>query len=70
MGKVIKAVYENGVFKPIEKVNLKDGEIVEIEIKEKRIGEKFYQVLDELEKKAPKVYNAIKVLEEIRDDRY
>ena len=41
-----------------------------IEIKEKRIGEKFYQALDEFEKKAPKVYNAIKVLEEIRNDRY
>jgi predicted DNA-binding antitoxin AbrB/MazE fold protein len=70
MEKIIETVYEKSVFKPLEKVNLKDGEIVEIEIKEKRIGEKFYQVLDELEKKAPKVYNAIKVLEEIRDDRY
>ena len=56
MEKIIETVYEKSVFKPLEKVNLKDGEIVEIEIKEKRISEKFYQVLDELEKKAPKVY--------------
>jgi len=70
MEKIIEAVYEKSVFKPLEKVNLKDDEIVEIEIKEKRISEKFYQVLDELEKKAPKVYNALKVLEEIRDDCY
>ena len=32
MGKVIEAVYENGVFKPLEKVNLKDGEKVKIRV--------------------------------------
>jgi predicted DNA-binding antitoxin AbrB/MazE fold protein len=32
MGKVIEAVYENGVFKPLEKVNLKDGERVKIKV--------------------------------------
>ena len=36
MGKVIEAMYEKGVFKPLEKVDLMDGEIVEIEIKKKR----------------------------------
>ncbi|HIP13408.1 MAG TPA: DUF104 domain-containing protein [Arcobacter sp.] len=70
MAKIIEAIYENGVFKPLEKVDLKEGEIVKIEIKEKKISEKFYQVLEELEKKAPKVYNAIKVLEDVRNDRY
>ena len=32
MAKVIEAVYENGVFKPLEKVNLKDGEKVKIRV--------------------------------------
>ena len=32
MGKVIEAVYEKGVFKPLEKVNLKDGERVKIRV--------------------------------------
>jgi predicted DNA-binding antitoxin AbrB/MazE fold protein len=32
MVKVIEAVYENGVFKPLEKVNLKDGERVKIRV--------------------------------------
>ena len=32
MGKVIEAVYENGVFKPLKKVDLKDGERVKIRI--------------------------------------
>uniref|UniRef100_A0A7C3YPI3 Antitoxin n=1 Tax=Geoglobus ahangari TaxID=113653 RepID=A0A7C3YPI3_9EURY len=70
MGKVIEVIYEDGVLKPLEKIDLKEGEIVEIEIKEKRIGDRFYKTLEELEKKAPKVYNVFKVLEEIRDDRY
>ncbi len=34
--KVIEAVYSDGVFKPLEKVSLPDGEKVEIEIKEKK----------------------------------
>jgi len=42
----------------------------EIEIKEKRIGEKFYEMLDKLDKKAPKVNKAFKILEEIRNDSY
>lgn len=32
MSKVIEAIYENGVFKPLEKVDLKDGEKVRITI--------------------------------------
>ena len=70
MAKVIEAVYENGVFRPLEKINLKEGEIVKVEIKEKKISERFYQVLEELERKAPKVRNVIKVLEDVRNDRY
>jgi len=32
MAKVIEAVYENGVFKPLEKPNLKEGEKVKIRV--------------------------------------
>ena len=41
MAKVIEAVYENGVFRLLEKINLKEGEVVKVEIKEKKISEKF-----------------------------
>jgi len=34
--KVIEAIYSGGVFKPLGKVSLADGEKVEIEIKEKK----------------------------------
>jgi predicted DNA-binding antitoxin AbrB/MazE fold protein len=37
MQKAIKAIYSEGVFKPIEKVNLPEGEKVEIEIKEQKV---------------------------------
>ncbi len=36
MPKVIEAIYENGVFKPLEKVELKDGEKVKIFVKADR----------------------------------
>lgn len=34
MVKVIEAIYENGVFKPLEKVDLKEGTKVRLEITE------------------------------------
>ena len=33
MPKIIEAVYENGVFKPLQKVDLKEGEKVKILLK-------------------------------------
>ncbi|AKG92129.1 Protein of unknown function DUF104 [Geoglobus ahangari] len=35
MAKVIEAIYEKGIFKPLEDVGLREGEIVEIEIRKK-----------------------------------
>ncbi|WP_202318637.1 antitoxin family protein [Archaeoglobus neptunius] len=35
MPKVIEVIYENGVFKPLEKVDLNEGEKLRIEIREK-----------------------------------
>lgn len=34
MPKIIEAIYENGVFKPLEKVELKEGEKVKIKLAE------------------------------------
>ncbi|WP_456329711.1 antitoxin family protein [Archaeoglobus sp.] len=34
MPKIIEAVYENGVFKPLQKVNLKEGEKVRLVVRE------------------------------------
>jgi len=33
MPEVIEVVYEKGVFKPLEKVNLREGEKIKVEIK-------------------------------------
>ena len=39
MPKVIEAIYENGVFKPLEKVELKNGERVRVEIRVRVVDE-------------------------------
>ena len=36
MQKTIEVVYEKGVFKPLEKVDLEEGERMKIEIRERR----------------------------------
>lgn len=47
MPKIIEAIYENGVFKPLEKVELKEGERVKIrvEIDKKKILAKYRGLL-------------------------
>ncbi|AAB90182.1 MULTISPECIES: antitoxin family protein [Archaeoglobus] len=42
MPKIIEAIYENGVFKPLQKVDLKEGERVRIKL------EKVEEVVDEV----------------------
>ncbi len=39
MQKTIEVVYEDGVFKPLEKVELKEGEHAKIRMEEKKKGE-------------------------------
>jgi predicted DNA-binding antitoxin AbrB/MazE fold protein len=34
MPKIIEAIYENGVFKPLQKVDLKEGEKIRLRIEE------------------------------------
>lgn len=70
MGDVIEVIYENGVFKPLKKVRLKEGEFVKIEIKEtKKVTKKFYHALEELREKTEKVEGAYRALEELRNAR-
>jgi len=53
MTKVIEVVYENGVFKPLEKVNLKEGEILKIKIEKSGLHDiikkyrKYFEDIDE-----------------------
>jgi len=74
--KVIEAVYSKGVFKPLVKVRLPEGEKVEIEIKEKKVKKnislrgiwKGIQISDEDIEKAKHIWDErlkkqIKILE-------
>ncbi|NJF25029.1 DUF104 domain-containing protein [Thermococcus sp. Bubb.Bath] len=62
----IEVVYENGVFKPLKKPQLKDKEKVIIIVKEKVITKDFIKRLEKLSKTLPKVQNPSKLLEEDR----
>ena len=61
-------IYENGVFRPLKKVRLREGEFVWIEIKEaKKVTKKFYHKLKELGEKTEKVEGAHRALEALRN---
>jgi predicted DNA-binding antitoxin AbrB/MazE fold protein len=67
MTKTIEVVYEDGVFKPLEKVDLKEGEEIKIKIKIKETmdrSKKAGEILDKLKKFTPVRLNPEK-LEEI-----
>ena len=68
MGEVIEVIYENGVFKPLQKVRLREGALLRIEIKEtKKITKNFTNKLAQLEKKIERVEGAHRALEELRN---
>jgi len=41
---LVKAIYENSVLKPLEKLDLKDGDLVEIEVKKNPVDQ-FYGII-------------------------
>ena len=61
MSKVIEAVYERGVFRPLEEVGLKEGEKVKIVI---LVGEEFYDLVERLEVEAKEDID--RVMDEVR----
>jgi predicted DNA-binding antitoxin AbrB/MazE fold protein len=65
LSKVIRARYENGVLKPLEPVELREGEEVIISIK-KRTVYGLVELIESLRKETPKTDEPLKVLEEIR----
>ncbi len=57
MPKIIEAIYENGVFKPLQKVDLKEGEKAKIIVES--ISEKTFGVLKVSEKELKRVLDEI-----------
>ncbi|WP_290598015.1 MULTISPECIES: antitoxin family protein [unclassified Archaeoglobus] len=49
MGKIIEAIYENGVFKPLERVDLKEGEKVRLKLA-KNLAERLKKYQIEVER--------------------
>lgn len=64
MSRVINAIYENGVFKPLEKVSLKEHEKVEIKVLSQDDWQKrFAMIIGKIQKKT-----ALYPSEEIESD--
>ena len=61
MSRAVEAVYERGVFRPLEKVRLKEGEKVKIVI---LAGEDFYDLVERLKLEAKEDID--KVMDEVR----
>lgn len=51
----ISAVYEKGVIKPLVRLGLEENEEIEIEVKRKKVFEKFYGKLELDEKTADEI---------------
>lgn len=64
MPKIIEAVYENGVFKPLQKVDLKEGERVKVELKES-VVESVAGILKVSDEKVKKALEMIEYGEDI-----
>mgnify|MGYP000371375589 CR=1 FL=1 len=65
MARAIRVRYENGVLKPLEELDLREGEEVIIRI-EKKVAYGLVELVEELRKETPKVDNPVKILEETR----
>ncbi|AIG97138.1 hypothetical protein AFULGI_00003120 [Archaeoglobus fulgidus DSM 8774] len=68
MPKIIEAVYENGVFKPLQKVDLKEGEKIRLRLDERGyIDHSLIRELEVLLKNAPKTKIDLRELERLHD---
>ena len=65
MSRVIRAKYIGGVLKPLDRVDLNDGEIVSIII-EKKLSSGIADLINEIRKTTPKTENPVEILEELR----
>lgn len=65
MSRMIRAKYTGGVLKPLDELNLDDGEVVSLII-EKKLAVGIADLVNEVRKITPKVENPVKILEELR----
>ncbi|MEM3761219.1 MAG: antitoxin family protein [Archaeoglobaceae archaeon] len=58
MAKIIEAIYEDGVFKPLEKVDLKNGEKVRLKIS-KGVARKVAGILKATDEEVKKAFEMV-----------
>ena len=65
MARIIRAKYVNGVLKPLEKLDLEEGEEVIVRV-EKKVAHGLVELIKELREETPKSDNPVEILEEMR----
>ncbi len=65
MSRVIRAKYTGGVLKPLDNLDLEEGELVSLIIR-KKISAGIVEIVNELRKATPKIEDPVKILEELR----
>jgi len=65
LSKIIRARYEDGVLKPLDPVELQEGEEVIISV-EKKVAHGLAELVESLRRETPKVDNTEVLLEEMR----
>jgi predicted DNA-binding antitoxin AbrB/MazE fold protein len=78
MSKVIEAVFEDGVFKPVQKIRIKDKQRVQIKIIDKDWQKRFDSIIKKIHKKTARytsekieadIAQAVKEVREAKRDR-
>ncbi len=65
MSRVIRAKYTGGVLKPLDNLDLEEGELVSLIIR-KKLSTGIVEIVNELRKATPKIEDPVKILEELR----
>ena len=67
MAKTVRARYEGGVLKPLERLDLREGEEVIIRIEGRETVQGLASLIESLRKETPKVDDPMEILKEIRE---
>ncbi|MEB3773797.1 MAG: antitoxin family protein [Desulfurococcales archaeon] len=62
---MIRAKYTGGVLKPLDNLDLEEGELVSLIIR-KKLSTGIVEIVNELRKATPKIEDPVKILEELR----
>lgn len=66
MSKTIKVRYEGGVLKPLEPIDLEEGEEITVVSIERKVARGLAEIVESLREETPKVEDTERLIEEMR----